>query len=389
MYTNAQQALIDGFFSSWEAVLTSTEDPVKSIGVEMALPRYLQGSLDSLLECALIQFQSQSPLLKVSAPVCIVGDIHGNLQDLVRILRTQGLNSSYLFLGDYVDRGQFSLECITLLLTLTCKYPTRFFLLRGNHECQSIASRYGFKDELSTLYGADLFDHFIEVFCWMPLAAIVNDSIFCVHGGIGPGFYEISQINEIERPAHITPNEFLPPMLVWSDPSETFPMFCESKRSAGFQYGQRALQRFLRDNNLCELIRGHQPVDGVVKCATLPVTTVFSSSGYDLQRRNRCGILVVDEAGKKFPKIFNDTVEVTLRENATIFVAMRPRSSSHIPPRKTMSDVVIKSLQLLKFASMGGSQMTTLVRRTNRMAPPVCCVQPSFGKMDTISEPSC
>jgi serine/threonine-protein phosphatase PP1 catalytic subunit len=122
------------------------------------------------------------------------------LQDLVRIFRHYGLDSAFLFLGDYLNRGGFSIECILFLLTLSCKYPDRYFLLRGNHETRSIASTHGFKSDVIGLYSLDVFEKFISVFEWMPLAAVINRSTFCVHGGIGPDLNQVSQINELQRP---------------------------------------------------------------------------------------------------------------------------------------------------------------------------------------------
>merc|ERR1712060_351281 len=131
---------------------------------------------------------SQSALLELEAPINIVGDIHGQYWDLLRIFEYGGFppESNYLFLGDYVDRGKHSLEVMTLLLVYKIKYPENFFMLRGNHECAAITRIYGFYDECKMRYNIKMWKAFCEVFNRLPFAAVIDDKIFCVHGGLSP-----------------------------------------------------------------------------------------------------------------------------------------------------------------------------------------------------------
>ncbi|KXI84084.1 UNVERIFIED_CONTAM: hypothetical protein ACS92_05505 [Bacillus cereus] len=129
-------------------------------------------------------FMRQPTLLELAAPVKIVGDIHGQFNDLIRIFKLCGFppNANYLFLGDYVDRGKQSLETIILLLCLKIKYPENFFMLRGNHESANITKMYGFYDECKRRANLKVWKNLVDVFNTLPVAATIADRIFCVHG---------------------------------------------------------------------------------------------------------------------------------------------------------------------------------------------------------------
>lgn len=126
-------------------------------------------------------FLEQPNLLRLSPPVKVVGDIHGQFHDLIRIFNCCGYPpySNYLFMGDYVDRGEKSLETILLLLCYKIKYPENFFMLRGNHESANITKIYGFYDECKRrLKNPRMWKNFIDVFNTLPVAATINDKIF-------------------------------------------------------------------------------------------------------------------------------------------------------------------------------------------------------------------
>lgn len=148
---------------------------------------------------------SQPVLLELKAPVKIVGDIHGQYTDLLRMFELSGYppNVNYLFLGDYVDRGKLGLETILLLLCYKRKYPENFFLLRGNHECGSVTRVYGFYDECKRRCSIKIWKTFVDVFNCLPVAAIVSDKIFCVHGGLSPILRHMNDVRAILRPTDI------------------------------------------------------------------------------------------------------------------------------------------------------------------------------------------
>jgi serine/threonine-protein phosphatase PP1 catalytic subunit len=150
-------------------------------------------------------FMNQPCLLELEAPIKICGDIHGQYYDLLRLFEYGGFppESNYLFLGDYVDRGKQSLETICLLLAYKIKYPENFFLLRGNHECASINRIYGFYDECKRRYSIKLWKAFTECFNCMPIAAIIDEKIFCMHGGLSPELHNMEQIRKVMRPTDV------------------------------------------------------------------------------------------------------------------------------------------------------------------------------------------
>ena len=126
--------------------------------------------------------------------------------------------TNYLFLGDYVDRGKQSVETLILLLAYKIKYPEGVFLLRGNHECQNISRWYGFWDECKRRYSLKMWREFVTLFNNLPVAALIEDRILCMHGGISPHLLDLNEINKINRPATV-PDEGLLCDLLWSDPA--------------------------------------------------------------------------------------------------------------------------------------------------------------------------
>jgi serine/threonine-protein phosphatase 6 catalytic subunit len=159
----------------------------------------------------------------VSAPVTIVGDIHGQFHDLLELFDKGGRipDTRYVFMGDYVDRGYNSVETFQLLMCLKLKYPAHITILRGNHETRQISTVYGFFDENMRKYGnPNAWKYCMEVFDHLVLAAVVEGKIMCVHGGLSPDIKTLDQIRLFERrmePPHDGP--FCD--LMWSDPTDT------------------------------------------------------------------------------------------------------------------------------------------------------------------------
>jgi diadenosine tetraphosphatase ApaH/serine/threonine PP2A family protein phosphatase len=302
------EGVLDVFFAGFERLLSADEDPVISIGQTVPIPTFSGPEVESLFAATLSHFKSQPTVLNVDhVPIVVVGDIHGNLRDLIRIFRTFGIDSTYLFLGDYVDRGHFSTACLLFLFTLLCKWPDRFFLLRGNHEWLPVCTAYGFRGEFVSLYSDALFASVIELFNWMPLAAVAAHSYFCVHGGICPDLHTIEQIADIARPVALDVSDTIAWGLLWNDPSESIADFTESTRKHGMLFGARAVADFLQATRLQYVLRGHQCVNGVLNYESMPVSTIFSSSDYS-ECGNRSGVVRIDHAAQMEPVVFPTVV---------------------------------------------------------------------------------
>jgi len=160
-------------------------------------------------------------VLTVAPPIIICGDIHAQYHDLIEIFRIGGPcpDTNYLFMGDYVDRGYYSVETVTLLITLKVRYRERIFLLRGNHESRQITQVYGFYDECLRKYGnANVWKLFTDLFDCLPLGALVDSQIFCVHGGLSPSVDSLDQVQQLPREE--VPHEGPMCDLLWSDPDE-------------------------------------------------------------------------------------------------------------------------------------------------------------------------
>lgn len=248
-------------------------------------------------------------IIKVPSTVMVVGDIHGNINDLLRIFQEFGYppKSKYLFLGDYVDRGENSFEVITLLFALKLRFPNNIYLLRGNHEIQHISQAYGFLDELKYKYSSMLFYAFHSVFMQLPLVALVGERIICLHGGISSKVKKISDLEKLEKPDEINEGTICAD-IVWSDPKQQKEEYSPNLRGCGFYFNHIALHKFLQANDLDLLIRSHEFCDG---CAfpydeSSECITVFSNTDY-CGKKNNASVINVNgfEVTKKDIKYLN------------------------------------------------------------------------------------
>ena len=242
----------------------------------------------------------------VPAPVSICGDIHGQFYDLLELFAVGGQvpDTNYLFLGDYVDRGYYSVETFLLLLSLKVRYPNRMTLLRGNHESRQTTQAYGFYEEVQRKYNeSNAWALFNSVFDVLPLSAVVGNQIFCVHGGLSPIVTMIDQIQRLDRRKEV-PERGPICDLLWSDP-ESVPGFQISPRGAGYLFGDTAVQQFSHVNNLKLICRAHQlATEGYVEWFDRKLFTVWSAPNYCYRGGNPASILEVDTNNKTKWKLF-------------------------------------------------------------------------------------
>lgn len=370
-------------FSTYSTILSLSKEELLQVGYHTndstPIPSFDQELLIFLCSEAQAQFTKEDIVLKVDGDVIVIGDIHGSLHDLLRIINSIDISHhKVVFLGDYVDRGNFSLECITLLFALKILYPNNYYLLRGNHEFDVICSQYGFKNEftLSNIpkgnslpkftkykssnldspdsnkssniddgfpeddyfgpvfktpyilrqyhYNETLYQAFIKAFSYLPLCAIINNTSICLHGGISPQLAKVDDIrNSIQRPIDNFDNELLCDLL-WGDPSKRSSkisgFYQENPRGKGKIFSGVAVSDFLKNNFLRRLIRGHECVNsGIESRFNDKCITVFSASSYNKEMGNKSGILKVYKEDDRIETQSFSPIMPLKRTNANFF----------------------------------------------------------------------
>ncbi|PAA80710.1 hypothetical protein BOX15_Mlig025450g1, partial [Macrostomum lignano] len=261
----------------------------------------------------------------VDAPVTVCGDIHGQYYDLKELFSHGGdvPDTNYLFLGDFVDRGFYSVETFLLLLALKVRYPDRITLIRGNHESRQITQVYGFYEECNRKYGSStVWRYCTEIFDYLSLSAIIDGKIFCVHGGLSPSISTLDQIRAIDRKQEV-PHDGAMCDLLWSDPEDTLG-WGVSPRGAGFLFGSDVVAQFNQSNNIELICRAHQLVMEGYKWhfASQSVLTVWSAPNYCYRCGNVAAILKLDDC---------------LEKEFTIFEAA-PQETRGVPAKKPVAE---------------------------------------------------
>lgn len=363
--------------STYSFIFTSSIDSLLRVGYigsneAVAIPSFEQNLLINLCSEAEITFQNEPNLLRIHGDTIVVGDIHGSFHDLLRIIKfSQEKRSKVLFLGDYVDRGNFSIECITLLLALKTMYPDTYYLIRGNHEFDSMCSQYGFKDEILNYhnpkipkkpanrtqisrnhshftedthydffenyknehcykYSEELYSAFVRAFSFLPIAAVINNETFCIHGGLSPKLELVGDIEtQIVRPVVDFEENVLLTDVLWSDPahSPNCP-FVKNTRGRGYLFNTEAVNNFLKRNSLKRIIRAHECVeDGALKNFGDKLMTVFSASSYDMFTNNKSAVIQFFESESKF-KIMTFVPLPRLQKSEAIYYKVQPLANS-------------------------------------------------------------
>ncbi|RDW61882.1 serine/threonine-protein phosphatase 2B catalytic subunit [Aspergillus mulundensis] len=250
--------------------------------------------------------RSEPNLLEMDAPITVCGDVHGQYYDLMKLFEVGGDPSEtrYLFLGDYVDRGYFSIECVLYLWALKIWYPNTLWLLRGNHECRHLTDYFTFKLECKHKYSERIYEACIESFCALPLAAVMNKQFLCIHGGLSPELHTLEDIKSIDR-FREPPTHGLMCDILWADPLEDFGQektsdyfIHNSVRGCSYFFSYPAACAFLEKNNLLSVIRAHEAQDAgyrmyrKTRTTGFPsVMTIFSAPNYLDVYNNKAAVL--------------------------------------------------------------------------------------------------
>ncbi|KAL4333297.1 hypothetical protein GQ457_07G035860 [Hibiscus cannabinus] len=286
-----------------------------------------------LCESAERIFNVEPTVLQLKAPIKIFGDLHGQFGDLMRLFDEYGAPSTagdiayidYLFLGDYVDRGQHSLETITLLLALKVEYPNNVHLIRGNHEAADINALFGFRIEcierMGERDGIWAWHRINRLFNWLPLAALIEKKIICMHGGIGRSINHVEQIENLQRPITMEAGSIVLMDLLWSDPTENDSVegLRPNARGPGLvTFGPDRVMEFCNNNDLQLIVRAHECVmDGFERFAQGHLITLFSATNYCGTANNAGAILVLGRDLVVVPKLIHPLPPAMLSPEAS------------------------------------------------------------------------
>jgi len=318
----------DGITREFVMQLVETFRDQKSLHKKYALQiliklKSILQKLPSLIDITLEKASTDSTTLKTDAdgfqstegketntyPSCITvcGDTHGQFYDLLNIFKINGYPSEtnpYLFNGDFVDRGSFSLEVVMTLFAFKVLYPKHMHMARGNHECKNMNKIYGFEGEVKHKYpgqSPNVMDVFTEVFCCLPLAHVIQDKVMVVHGGLfSQENVKLDDIRKIRRERE-PPESGLMSDILWSDP-QSMPGRGPSKRGVGLSYGPDITKQFLENNGLDLLVRSHEvKEEGYLVEHDGKCITIFSAPNYCDQMGNK-GAFIRFEAGDDVSK---------------------------------------------------------------------------------------
>ncbi|OAO15829.1 serine/threonine-protein phosphatase PP-X [Blastocystis sp. ATCC 50177/Nand II] len=264
--------------------------------------RLTEAEIQMACEKAKELFLKESNILQMQAPITICGDIHGQFYDLKKLFEVghDCPETNYLFLGDFVDRGYFSLETVLYVILLKLRYPDRIHIIRGNHESRQITQVYGFYEECLRKYQSSVvWGYLTDLFDYIPIGALIGNSILCLHGGLSPLISSLSQISSLNRFQEV-PHEGAMCDLLWSDPEERpgWEGWNESPRGAGCLFGMDQVLKFNAANNLRCIVRAHQlAMEGYKRMFDDNLITVWSAPNYCYRCGNKASIMQVNENG--------------------------------------------------------------------------------------------
>ena len=363
-------------WKSFMPFILSAEEEILELGRKMPVPRFDDEIIHNLCnETFATLMVDPTTVMDIDMDgYYVVGDIHGNLVDLLRILSHVYMNTSdfvprIIFLGDYVDRGSFSLEVVLLLFAMKNKYPDTIHLIRGNHEFprnrvedknpNSELANNKLLQELTDFYdvsSATQFESFIQLlFQWLPIAIVLNKKFLLIHGGLSSKLKKLDKLRKIPLPIQNTNDKIISDVL-WSDPSPSYFYVGESPRGVGIVYGRAMIDDFLQNNNLKLIIRGHQSIQSGIASKIKGVMTVFSTSNYN-NEKNLAGFIRITNSDRiekfylnpiqNFPRReinFSEVIHIKFSKPKRTLIST---SASKLPPLicnpKISSSPILKS----------------------------------------------
>ena len=279
---------LDDLFADFTEAARTAEFGAKS---DVKIPAMEGPILDQLCQKVIPLLRVDQPMCAVSSPCVIVGDLHGHLFDLFRIFIKYGSpeHVQYVFLGDYIDRGEFQLETIVFILLMKYNFPHNVSLIRGNHETCFFKQRTSFALEFQKFHiSLEVYKSFVNVFNELPPACLIDGVTFCAHGGIGPSI-TLQKLRGIMYPQHNSP---IFDELMWSDPSEKVKTFGPSPRGNGYLFGEESVTTFLAANDFKRIVRSHSVLqDGFEEYFGGKVLSIFSASNYVGKTENKSAAL--------------------------------------------------------------------------------------------------
>jgi len=293
---------------------------MSALNLEKCIEQLMRGELlgettvKEICEKVKLQLIDEPNIVTIKAPVTVVGDIHGQFYDLLEIFRVGGKcpDTNYLFLGNYVNRGSFSVETISLLLCFKLRYPNRITLLRGNHESRPITEIYGFYSECIRKYGnSNTWKYFTDLFDYLNVAALIDERFFCIHGGLSVHISSLDQIRVLDRFQDVPPSGTFTDLL-WSDPDQERDGINPSPRGVGCTYGQDVALKFMKSNNIEHIIRGNQLcMDGYQVIFNNKLSTLWSAPNYCYRCGNVASILEISEQMERYYNTFTAAPDST------------------------------------------------------------------------------